>query len=393
MPLLARVVASFFCAKRKKTKFPFAIHSFYTTFAEIFGRMEHLNQFLSDAVELLKALIETPSVSRNEENAANLLASYLDKWQLPYGREANNLWVGCPDWQNDRPTIMLNAHIDTVKPVSTWTRDPYKASQEGDILYGLGSNDCGGGLVSLLQTYRIMLNKPRNYNILWVASAEEEVSGSNGFSRVLSRLPNIDVAIVGEPTGMQPAIAEKGLMVIDGYADGVSGHAARNEGVNAIYEALDDLVWLRDYRFRKVSPLLGETKMTVTVVEAGTQHNVIPDSLHFVIDIRTNEYYQNEFVFEFLRKKMKKCRLEARSFRLHSSSITESHPLIKKCKAMGMRPFGSPTLSDQALMPFTSVKLGPGKSSRSHSANEYIRISEIVNAIETYVNLLSDISL
>ena len=355
--------------------------------------MEHMNQFLSDAVELLKALIETPSVSRNEENAANLLASYLDKWQLPYGREANNLWVGCPDWQNDRPTLMLNAHIDTVKPVSTWTRDPYKASQEGDILYGLGSNDCGGGLVSLLQTYRIMLNKPRNYNILWVASAEEEVSGSNGFSRVLSRLPNIDVAIVGEPTGMQPAIAEKGLMVIDGYADGVSGHAARNEGVNAIYEALDDLVWLRDYRFRKVSPLLGETKMTVTVVEAGTQHNVIPDSLHFVIDIRTNEYYQNEFVFEFLRKKMKKCRLEARSFRLHSSSITESHPLIKKCKAMGMRPFGSPTLSDQALMPFTSVKLGPGKSSRSHSANEYIRISEIGNAIETYVNLLSDISL
>ena len=393
MPLLARVVASFFCAKRKKTKFPFAIHSFYTTFAEIFGRMEHMNQFLSDAVELLKALIETPSVSRNEENAANLLASYLDKWQLPYGREANNLWVGCPDWQNDRPTIMLNAHIDTVKPVSTWTRDPYKASQEGDILYGLGSNDCGGGLVSLLQTYRIMLNKPRNYNILWVASAEEEVSGSNGFSRVLSRLPNIDVAIVGEPTGMQPAIAEKGLMVIDGYADGVSGHAARNEGVNAIYEALDDLVWLRDYRFRKVSPLLGETKMTVTVVEAGTQHNVIPDSLHFVIDIRTNEYYQNEFVFEFLRKKMKKCRLEARSFRLHSSSITESHPLIKKCKAMGMRPFGSPTLSDQALMPFTSVKLGPGKSSRSHSANEYIRISEIENAIETYVKLLSDIRL
>ena len=355
--------------------------------------MEHINQFLSDALGLLKALIETPSVSRNEENAANLLASYLDKWQLPYGREANNLWVGCPDWQNDRPTIMLNAHIDTVKPVSTWTRDPYKASQEGDILYGLGSNDCGGGLVSLLQTYRIMLNKPRNYNILWVASAEEEVSGSNGFSRVLSRLPNIDVAIVGEPTGMQPAIAEKGLMVIDGYADGVSGHAARNEGVNAIYEALDDLVWLRDYRFRKVSPLLGETKMTVTVVEAGTQHNVIPDSLHFVIDIRTNEYYQNEFVFEFLRKKMKKCRLEARSFRLHSSSITESHPLIKKCKAMGMRPFGSPTLSDQALMPFTSVKLGPGKSSRSHSANEYIRISEIENAIETYVKLLSDIRL
>ncbi len=392
MPLLARVVASFF-GDIKNLAFYFVFTAICTTFAEIFNRMEHLNKFLSDAIELLKALIETPSVSRNEENAAHLLASYLDKWQLPYGREGNNLWVGCPDWHNDRPTVMLNAHIDTVKPVSTWSRDPYKAVQEGDILYGLGSNDCGGGLVALLQTYRIMLDKPRNYNILWVASAEEEVSGRDGFSRVLSRLPNIDVAIVGEPTGMQPAIAEKGLMVIDGYADGISGHAARNEGVNAIYEALDDLVWLRDYRFRKVSPLLGETKMTVTVVEAGTQHNVIPDSLHFVIDIRTNEYYQNEFVYEFLRKKMKKCRLEARSFRLHSSSITESHPLIKKCKAMGMRPFGSPTLSDQALMPFPSFKLGPGKSARSHSANEYIRISEIKHAIETYVNLLSDIRL
>ncbi len=355
--------------------------------------MEHINLFLNDAVELLKALIETPSVSRNEDDAANLLAGYLEKWQLPYGREGNNLWVGCPDWQNDRPTVMLNAHIDTVKPVSTWTRAPFKATQEGDVIYGLGSNDCGGGLVSLLQTYRIMLKKPRNSNILWVASAEEEVSGKDGFSRVLSKLPNIAVAIVGEPTGMQPAIAEKGLMVVDGYADGVSGHAARNEGVNAIYEALDDLVWLRDYKFSKVSPLLGETKMTVTVVEAGTQHNVIPDSLHFVIDIRTNEYYQNEFLFEFLRKKMKRCRLEARSFRLHSSSIAESHPLVQRCKTMGMKPFGSPTLSDQALMPFPSFKLGPGDSARSHSADEFIRISEIEHAIETYVNLLSDISL
>lgn len=354
--------------------------------------MEHMNLFLNDAIELLKALIATPSVSRNEEKAANLMSGYLDKWNLPHGREGNNLWVGCPDWQNDRPTIMLNAHIDTVKPVGTWSRNPYEATQEGDFIYGLGSNDCGGGLVSLLQVYRIMLNRPRNYNILWTASSEEEVSGKDGFSRMLPYLPPIDVAIVGEPTGMQPAIAEKGLMVIDGYADGVSGHAARNEGTNAIYEALDDLVWLRDYKFRKVSPLLGETKMTVTVVEAGTQHNVIPDSLHFVIDVRPNEFYQNEFLFEFLRKKMKKCRLEARSFRLHSSSIAESHSLIQKCIAMGMHPFGSPTLSDQALMPFPSFKLGPGDSARSHSADEYIRISEIEHAIETYVNLLSGFS-
>ena len=346
--------------------------------------------YTNDALELLKALIATPSVSRNEERAANLLARYLDHWGLPYGREGNNLWVGCPDWDNNRPTVMLNAHIDTVKPVSTWTRDPFRPSLEGDTLYGLGSNDCGGGLVSLLQTYRIMLNKPRNFNILFLASAEEEVSGADGITRVLPRLPKIDVAIVGEPTGMQPAIAEKGLMVIDGYAEGVSGHAARNEGVNAIYEALDDLVWLRDYRFRKESPLLGPTKMTVTVIEAGTQHNVIPDSLHFIIDVRTNEFYQNEYLFEFLRKHMKKCRLEARSFRLHSSSIPESHPLIQRCIQMGMQPFGSPTLSDQALMPFPSFKLGPGDSARSHAADEFIRISEIDHAIQTYVSLLSN---
>ena len=349
--------------------------------------------YTNDAVELLKDLITIPSISRNEDKAADKLAEYLAIWGLPYGREGNNLWVGCPDWDNNRPTVMLNAHIDTVKPVSSWTRDPFQPTQEGDLIYGLGSNDCGGGLVSLLQTYRIMLHRPRNYNLLWVASAEEEVSGPNGFSRVLSKLPNIAVAIVGEPTSMQPAIAEKGLMVIDGYAYGKSGHAARNEGVNAIYEALDDLVWLRDYKFRKESPLLGPTKMTVTVVEGGTQHNVIPDTLHFVIDVRTNEYYQNEYLFEFLCKKMTKCELRARSFRLHSSSIPQDHPLIKRCIERGMQPFGSPTLSDQALMPFLSFKLGPGDSSRSHSADEFIKISEIQQAIDTYVSLLDGLTL
>ena len=349
--------------------------------------------YTNDAITLLKDLIAIPSISRSEEKAADKLAEYLNLWHLPFGREGNNLWVGCPDWDNNRPTIMLNAHIDTVKPVSSWTRDPFQPMQEGDVLYGLGANDCGGGLVALLQTYRIMLNRPRKYNLLWVASAEEEVSGDNGFSRVLHKLPNIDVAIVGEPTGMQPAIAEKGLMVIDGYAHGKSGHAARNEGVNAIYEALDDLVWLRDYRFRKVSPLLGPTKMTVTVVEGGTQHNVIPDTLHFIIDVRTNEFYQNEYLFEFLRKKMSKCELRARSFRLHSSSLPEDHPLVRRCTERGMTPFGSPTLSDQALMPFLSLKLGPGESSRSHSADEFIKISESHQAIDTYVNLLDGLTL
>ena len=351
-----------------------------------------MEQYVNDATELLKRLIATPSVSREEGAAADVMVEHLKSWSLPYGREGNNLWVGCPDWDESRPTVMLNAHIDTVKPVATWTRDPFQPTvEDGDVLYGLGSNDCGGGLVATLQAYRIIINRPRRYNLLWVCSAEEEVSGKDGFSRVLPLLPKFDVAIVGEPTGLQPATAEKGLMVIDGYAHGKSGHAARNEGVNAIYEALDDLMWLRDYRFRKESPLLGPTKMTVTVVESGTQHNVVPDLLHFVIDVRTNEFYQNEFLFEFLRKHMKKCELKARSFRLHSSSISHDHPLVQRCLQMGLTPFGSPTLSDQALMPFPSLKLGPGQSSRSHSADEFIRISEIRDAISTYVTLLSDL--
>ncbi len=349
--------------------------------------------YTNDATTLLKELIAIPSVSKDETRAADKLSEYLNRWGLPHGREGNNLWVGCPDWDNHRPTVMLNAHIDTVRPVASWTRDPFTPTQEGELLYGLGSNDCGGGLVATLQAYRIMLQRPRHYNILWVASAEEEISGPNGFSRVLPLLPNIDVAIVGEPTGLQPAIAEKGLMVIDGYAYGKSGHAARNEGVNAIYEALDDLVWLRDYKFRKSSDLLGPTKMTVTVVESGTQHNVIPDTLHFIIDVRTNEYYQNEYLFDFLKKKMKKSELRARSFRLHSSFIPKEHPLIRRCMERGMQPFGSPTLSDQALMPFPSFKLGPGESSRSHSADEYIKVSEIEQAIETYVYLLDGLQL
>ena len=349
-----------------------------------------MKQYTDDAIELLQQLIATPSISREERAAADIMDRYMNRWNLPHGREGNNLWVGCPDWDNNRPTVMLNAHIDTVNPVSSWTRDPYKPQIVDGRLYGLGSNDCGGGLVTLLQVYRIMKDRPRSYNLLYVVSAEEEISGKDGFSRVLPFLPPIDVAIVGEPTGMQPAIAEKGLMVIDGYAYGKSGHAARQDGVNAIYEALDDLIWLRDYRFRKESPLLGRTKMSVTVVEAGTQHNVIPDKLHFVIDVRPNEFYQNEYLFRFLEKHMKKCELKARSFRLHSSSIAEDHPLVKKCVAMGMKPFGSPTLSDQALMPFPSFKLGPGDSRRSHAADEYITLDEIDQAVKTYVDLLTE---
>ena len=343
--------------------------------------------YTSQAVEMLKELIATPSVSRDEQRAADIIVRYMQQYGMEYQREGNNVWTIAPGYDANRPTLLLNAHIDTVKPAATWTRDPFAPTIEGDRLYGLGSNDCGGGLVSLLQVFRILQGKALSYNLVYLASAEEEVSGVNGFSLAQPLLPKISVAIVGEPTAMQPAIAEKGLMVIDAIAHGKSGHAARNEGINAIYEALDDLQWLRSHQFEEVSPLLGPTKMTVTVINAGTQHNVIPDMCRFTIDVRTNEYHRNEDVFEYLSTHLK-SEIKARSFRLGSSSISENHPIVVRCKAMGMQPFGSPTLSDQALMPFTSLKLGPGDSARSHSADEYICISEIEDAIGKYVELL-----
>lgn len=344
-------------------------------------------QYVSDAVELLKKLIATPSVSRNEKDAADIMEQTVRSYGFEPQREANNLWIIDPHYDESRPTLLLNAHIDTVKPVASWSRDPFSPDVEDGVLYGLGSNDCGGGLCSLLQIFRMLTEKPQSYNLIYLASAEEEVSGKDGITRALPLLPHIDLAIVGEPTGMNPAVAEKGLMVLDVIAHGKSGHAARNEGVNAIYEALDDMRWIRDYKFEKVSEFLGPTKMTLTVVNAGTQHNVIPDKCTMLVDIRTNEFYDNEEVYEFIRQHLK-SEVKAHSFRLKSSRIDPEHPLIKKCVAMGMKPFGSPTLSDQALMHFPSFKLGPGESSRSHSANEFIRISEISDAITKYETLL-----
>lgn len=344
-------------------------------------------QYVSDAVELLKKLIATPSVSRNEKDAADIMEQTVRSYGFEPQREANNLWIIDPHYDESRPTLLLNAHIDTVKPVASWSRDPFSPDVEDGVLYGLGSNDCGGGLCSLLQIFRMLTEKPQSYNLIYLASAEEEVSGKDGITRALPLLPHIDLAIVGEPTGMNPAIAEKGLMVLDVIAHGKSGHAARNEGVNAIYEALDDMRWIRDYKFEKVSEFLGPTKMTLTVVNAGTQHNVIPDKCTMLVDIRTNEFYDNEEVYEFIRQHLK-SEVKAHSFRLKSSRIDPEHPLIRKCVAMGMKPFGSPTLSDQALMHFPSFKLGPGESSRSHSANEFIRISEIRDAIAKYETLL-----
>ena len=350
-------------------------------------RMIKQNDYLGDAVGLLRRLIAVPSASRDEAAAADIMETEIRAYGFEPRREANNVWAVAPGYDGGKPTLLLNAHIDTVKPVSSWMRDPYSPDIVDGRLYGLGSNDCGGGLMALLQAFRRLAARPQPYNIIYLASAEEEVSGKDGISRALPLLPEVSLAIVGEPTGMQPAVAEKGLMVVDGVAHGRSGHAARGEGVNAIYEALDDLCWLRSYRFDKVSPLLGPTLMSVTVVSAGTQHNVVPDECRFTIDIRTNEYYRNEDVFEFLKSKLKSG-IRARSFRLSSSSISMDNPVVSRCVGMGLKPFGSPTLSDQALMRFPSLKLGPGESSRSHSADEYIRISEIDDAISIYVDLL-----
>lgn len=345
-------------------------------------------QYTGEAVSLLSHLIATPSVSSDERRAADIMEEELTRCGFTPHREANNVWAIGQCQREDRPTLLLNAHIDTVKPVASYTRNPYEPSLEDGTLYGLGSNDCGGGLVSLLQVFRELSASERcPYNLVYLASAEEEVSGKDGISRALPLLPHVDVAIVGEPTGMQPAVAEKGLMVVDITAHGKSGHAARNEGVNAIYEALDDLCWIRFHRFDRVSQFLGPTKMQATVVNAGTQHNVVPDECKIVVDVRTNELYTNEEVFDIISSHCKsECR--ARSFRLHSSRIDLNHPLVERCVALGLQPFGSPTLSDQALMPFASLKLGPGQSARSHSADEYIKVSEIEHAIGLYLRLL-----
>jgi len=346
--------------------------------------------FFEDAIGLLARLIATPSVSRDETAAADIIESYMRDCRLSPKREKNNVWAVCDNFRDDRPTLLLNAHIDTVKPVASWTKDPFHPEIIDGKLYGLGSNDCGGGLVTLLQVYRMLKDHDDlSYNLIYLASAEEEVSGKDGISRVLPLLPRIDVAIVGEPTGMQPAVAEKGLMVLDVVSHGKSGHAARNEGVNALYGMIDDLCWIRDYRFPKVSDLLGPVKMTATVIHAGTQHNVIPDRCEVTVDVRVNELYTNEEVFEIVKSHLNSD-VHAHSFRLNSSHIDMDHPIVKKCVSMGMTPFGSPTLSDQALMSFQSLKLGPGQSARSHSADEYIELVEMQQALEQYLEIISD---
>lgn len=352
--------------------------------------MTHTTQ----AVDLLKQMITIPSHSRQETAVADMLQHTIEHhYQYPTHRLYNNIWTIDPHYDPRRPTLLLNAHIDTVKPVSTWSRPPYQPTIEGDTLYGLGSNDDGASVVTLLQAYHILTQShPLPYNLIYLASAEEEVSGSQGIESVIPQLPKIDVALVGEPTSMQPAQAEKGLMVIDATAHGTSGHAARDTGDNAIYHALDDINWLRHHTLPLVSPLLGPVKTTTTIINAGTQHNVVPDRCTFTIDVRSNECYTNQEILHHLQQGCHST-LKPRSLRLSSSHISPDHPLLQRAIALGRTPFGSPTLSDQALMPWPSMKMGPGESTRSHTADEYIRISEIDEAITLYVEMLQNLEL
>jgi acetylornithine deacetylase len=348
--------------------------------------------YTEESVLLLKQLIAIPSFSREETVAADWLETHLiHKGYCPY-RKGNNVWLLSPKWENTKPVILLNSHLDTVKPVSGWTRDPFSPEEKDGKLYGLGSNDAGASLMALLQAFFAVVSKKQANNFIFLASCEEEISGEGGIESVFSELPPIDLALVGEPTGLQPAIAERGLMVLDGIVRGKSGHAALNEGENAIYKAIPVVEWFKKKQFSLKSELLGLVQTTVTMIQAGTQHNVVPDACHFTVDVRSNECYANEQLFEEIAAHCG-CEIKARSFRLNSSRIPMDHPLVKRAIQLGLKPFGSPSLSDQALMRFPSLKIGPGDSSRSHTADEFIYLSEIDEAIDCYIKLLNGLSL
>ncbi len=340
-------------------------------------------------IDLLKKLIETPSLSKEEDKTARIIQVFFASKSVQIERIKNNIIARNKYIDSDKPTILLNSHHDTVKPNSTWKKDPFSAIVEEGKLYGLGSNDAGGCLVSLIAAFMdIYDEKDLGYNVILAATAEEEISGKNGIELVLPELGKIDFAIVGEPTLLQMAIAEKGLMVLDCVAKGVSGHAARDEGENAIYKALKDIEWFRDFRFDKTSEVLGEVKMNVTMIDAGTQHNVVPDKCHFVVDVRSTDAHTNDEVLAIIKDNVS-CEVTARSTRLQPSGLPEDHILKHVAVELGIKTYGSPTLSDQALMPFPSVKIGPGDSARSHIVDEYINIQEIVNGISLYKKLLN----
>ena len=352
-----------------------------------------LTQLSQSAVALLQQLIQTPSFSREERETATLLRTYLQRAGKQVHTQGNNVWVYSQDYHPDRPTLLLNSHHDTVRPTASWTLDPLKPMMREGKVYGLGSNDAGGALVALLHTFlHLDEQTDRSYNLLFAATAEEEISGTGGIASIIDAVGPVALGIVGEPTQMEMAVAEKGLMVLDCEARGLSGHAARHEGVNAIYAAMQDIVWIREFHFPERSDLLGEVSTCVTQIAAGTQHNVVPDRCTFVVDVRTNEMYTNEQVLEIIDHNTV-SRVTPRSLRLNSSSIALDHPLVQRGTALGLTHYGSPTLSDQALLGgFPTLKLGPGKSERSHTADEYIKVSEIEHGIATYCRLLEGLT-
>jgi len=344
------------------------------------------------AVTLLKKLIEIPSFSREEGRTADLLEKTLSAKDVAVHRLKNNVWARNAHFDSAKPTLLLNSHHDTVKPCNGWTNDPFKANETDGKITGLGSNDAGASLVCLLHTFLEVYDKALPFNVILAATAEEEISGKNGIELLRPHLGEIDFAIVGEPTGMGMAVAEKGLLVLDCTAHGKAGHAARDEGENAIHMAIQDIGWLRQYRFPNVSETLGEVKMTVTCISAGSQHNVVPDRCNFTIDIRTTDCYPNEEVLAILKKHLR-SEVKARSTRLNASGVPAGHPILGVAKKSGLRTFGSPTLSDQALMPFPSVKTGPGDPARSHTADEFVFTEEIEEGIEIYLNIINSLEL
>lgn len=343
-----------------------------------------------DPTELLRQLIRTPSLSRQEAATATLIADYLRAAGLAPRRSGNNVWLRSRHWVAGQPTVLLNSHHDTVRPAAGYTRDPHEPTVENGRLYGLGSNDAGGALVGLIDAFVRLESAGLGCNLILAATAEEEISGPNGVAALLPELGPVDCAIVGEPTLLDLAVAERGLVVLDGEAQGVSGHAARGEGTNALYLALDDIAAVRAHAFARPSALLGPTGAAVTVIQSGTQHNVVPDRCTFTVDLRVNEAYRNAEAVAELQSVCRHSTLTPRSLRLQSSGIPLDHPLVRAGLAVrpGARTYGSPTLSDQALLPFPSLKVGPGDSARSHTADEFIHLAEIEAGRELYVRLL-----
>lgn len=345
-----------------------------------------------DAISLLKNLIETPSFSSEEHDTALLIESWFQKCDIEYQRTENNVWAVNKYFDEQKPTLLLNSHHDTVKPNKGYTKDPFKAVIEDGKLFGLGSNDAGGCLVSLMATFtHFYTKKDSKYNLVIVASAEEESSGNNGLNSMLSIIPKVDVAIVGEPTLMQLAVAEKGLVVFDAKVSGTPGHAAHPNDDNAIYNTIEVLKWFQDYQFEKNSESLGAVKMTVSQINAGKQHNAIPAEVDLVVDVRVNDQYSNQEISDILTKESPCTSIKARSLRLNSSSIPVAHELVQAGIAMGRKTYGSPTLSDQSVLTCPSLKLGPGDSTRSHTADEFIYIQEIEEGIDLYIQLLERI--